>query len=214
MLDSSFQLDRNACSVLFGDPETTGTTCLTILITAYPDVLDYEDPPDVLELWARVREDFSVTVHEDNENRINALLLALTTDGFYQDIEIFEAVCLGLGGDIGDLAEGVMEDPTMPEILWAAFEVGLWREDDPEFSSAVQSHLQRILEREREEINPEEFLAGFERYLVEQKTGLVRELLAIKAPQASIQRVVNFDATPLLDAAGNLVPPSAAPATP
>jgi len=206
-LAPTFQLDRRVCAELLSEADTPATVVLTILLAAYPDIMSAEDAPDVLELWADVQEDFSVSVHEDNENKVNAMLLALTTDAFYEDPEAFEAISLGLGGDLGDLTEGVMEDVSVSEMMWAAWEVSLWRTDDPDFSESVRRIWMKELRREMEEKDLEtpEILPWFERGIVQGKTEIVRDFMRMGAPQESVQHVVTSDTTPLLDENGKLV---------
>lgn len=211
MLDPTFALDRRACADVLREAETPATVCMLILIAAYPDILG-DDTPDVLELWQAVNEDFSTTLHEDNENKVNALITALTTNAFYEDPEVFEAVSLGLGGDLGDLVEGVLEEATLAEMMWAAWEVGLWRTDDPEFSESIQRRWREVLntEMDEESLTVPQVLPWFERLIVEGKTDIIRNMLRTKFPDLVIKEIIRHDTTPLLDAQGRLVDPSAA----
>ena len=202
----AYPLDREQSSRLLAEPDTSATALHMILLGAYgPELYGEEGEPqmDPVELWVRVREDFSVTVPEENENRINALMLAVSTDNFYSDPVTFSAVCLGIhDGDLADMVAGVMEELTLPEMLWGIFEVALNRDDDMEFQAPVW----RIIERETRESVEEEAgeFSYFERGLISGKTQIIRELRLLKAPDEVINQVRVFDETPVHDEEGNL----------
>lgn len=216
MLDPGFKFDRRACAELLADSNTSATTCHAILLSAYPDLYDDGDgdPIDPPELWARVREDFSTTVHEHNENKINALMLVMSSDGFFEDPWVFVSVTLGLQGDLGDLVDGVFEEPKVAEILWAGYEVELNRgnsETTPEFSPAVSRYVDGILNTESEDPGVtqadqlQNTLPWYERFIIVGKTDIVRELMRIGADEAVVRQVMVSDTTPIIDAEGNLV---------
>jgi hypothetical protein len=115
MLDT-FPFDKRLAADLLADTETTATVLHMIILAAYGDEvygsLEHNiEPADPVELWLRIKEDFSVNVPESNENKLNALMLALSTDAFYEDQEKEENSLskaeefFNFDGDILDLPE-------------------------------------------------------------------------------------------------------------
>lgn len=208
-LRPDFPLDPAACGHLLADPDTTATSLHLILLSAYGDDLygDEDEPPmDPVLIWRLAREDFSVTIPEENENKVNAIMTGVMSDAFYADPLTFVSVCMALyTGDLGDLVSGVMEDPTLPELLWGIFEVALNRDDDMEFSPAVYAVVRKEMEDAAEE-EAREF-SYFERALIAGKTKVIEEMSAMGAPPEAKEQVYRFDSTPVHDAEGNLLLP-------
>lgn len=155
-----FQLDEGKCRVALGDPDTPGFVLLTIALWALGPALFGDDEReverlDISEVWSELNERFGTWVTEEGENKLNALMLALDSDGFYKDPEIFMAVCNALyDGDLGDLIGGIAEKPSVIEIMWATLEVELAREmedEPPPFSDAVRALVDEALMREQED---------------------------------------------------------------
>lgn len=205
-MQPNYPLNREVSSRLLADPETTATTLQLILSTAYgEDYWDFEEMDPVV-LWRAVREDFSVTIPETSENKVNALRTATVTDIFYEHTEPFIATCLALSqGDMGDMVSGMLEDITLPECLWGIFEVGLSRDDDVDFSEEII----RLVEKEMQEAVEEGYtdFAYFVRALIEGKTTIIREFEALGVPPEAIALVRNFDETPIHDDEGNIESP-------
>lgn len=170
-------IDRHAAAELIRDSSTLGTTLLIILLSTYGEQVFTMDP---LELWVAVQEDFHATVTEEGENRVNALMMAVSTDAFFDDPETFRAVCTCLyDGDLGDLVAGGMEELTLAEMLWAIHEVKCLRDDDPEFAPAVVREIEEIIASEAEELTEESPVASCERFMEETKRDLIGQLLKL-----------------------------------
>lgn len=134
-------LNESEMPRLLGDPDTQGIVLLTILMWAFGDAVAGEEAMDPAELWAATRERFGVWISEEGENKVNGLITALQSENFYRDPETFIAVCMSLAsGDIGDLADGVMEELEAFEAVWGSIEVMLARDDEdvPDFSPSVR----------------------------------------------------------------------------
>lgn len=154
------QLDMEKCRVALGDPDTPGFVLLTIAMWAFRERLfgDLEqgvEPMDPSEIWAETNEIFGTWIPEEGENKLNALMLAISTPAFYQDVETFCAVSNALfDGDLGDMVDGSFEEPTVIEMMWATLEVELARDDDdevPPFSLKVRDFLGRRMREEQED---------------------------------------------------------------
>ncbi len=160
MSAAPFQLDKGKCRVALGDADTPGFVLLTIVLWAFGDRV-FGDPEagveamDPAEMWAEVNEMFGTWIPEEGENRLNALITALSSPAFYKDVETFCAVSNALyDGDLGDLIDGVFEEPSVVEMMWATLEVELARDDDdpaPPFSPKVADFLAKKLREEQED---------------------------------------------------------------
>ena len=154
------QLDFGKCRAALGDPDTPGLVLLTIVLWAFRarvfgDPEQDIEPMDPSELWAEVNELFDTWIPEEGENKLNALMLELTTPGFYNDVEIFCAVANALfDGDLGDMVDGVFEEPSVIEMMWATLEVELARDDNdeaPPFSVKVKDFIAKKMREEQED---------------------------------------------------------------
>lgn len=145
----AFPYDLAACSELLESPSTTATVIHAIALAAYGDLLYSADP---VELFALLEEDFKCQIPNEAENRLNAILLAVNTDAFYHDVEAFESIADALhSGDIGDAVDGLFEQLTLPELLWALYEVELNRDHPQQFSASVGKLISEVSTREYSE---------------------------------------------------------------
>lgn len=175
------EFNRETAADLFRDPETCGSVILIILLATYGEEIFDLDP---LEIYVRIQEDFHATLTEEGENKLNAIMMALSTNAFYEDPLAFRSISSALyDGDIGDLVEGSLEDLTIPEILWAVYEVGLLRDEteETEFSPAVQRVMEEEMSNEAEEMDIEEaeVVPHYERFVEEMKMELHQQLRKI-----------------------------------
>jgi len=187
----AFPYNFEAARKLLEDTGTSATVLMVIVIAAYgDDVFGDEDkglePIDPVVLWSAIEEDFSVRLPEEVENKINALRLAVDTDAFYQDLASFSAICGTLtDGDLGDTVDGELEELTMPEILWATFEVQLNRDGQTEFSHAISEHIQEVMQSEAAEGEDSDY---WQRFVEESKEDLRVQLQVLGVPGELIQR--------------------------
>ena len=136
------QLDPKQVYLALADPETMATTLHVILLSSYGEEIYETDPVD---LYLRLEEDFGVRPTEEVESRINAILMATSTDLFYQDPHAFMAICETLTN--GDPGIDIMEPLTLPEIMWADWEVELNRPPG-HMSKAVERLIHKAMETE------------------------------------------------------------------
>ena len=195
---------------LFGNPETSATLLHTMVLAAYGDEVygdEDTDPMDPVELWVRVREDFRVTVPEENENRLNAIMLAISTDAFYEDPLVFASVCMALSeGDLGDLVDGAMEELTVPEMLWGIYEVELNRDDQPEFARSVLAVIDQTVSGQAEEAGVDEadIVPAYERYVEEARNEMFTDMRRLGIEEQVIRKLSLTDLTPVHDEQGNM----------
>lgn len=190
MHKSPLPLDVGKARVALGDPDTPAFVLLTIAMWAFGDEV-LGDPAegveamDPAELWAGLNEVFGTWVTEEGENKLNALLLALQGDLFYRDVEVFQAVCQALfDGDLGDLINGVFDELTAVEIMWAVLEVELARQDEdgpPEFSSGITDLINQVLLIEQEDHDEDTGMVKQEYYK------MLDQLKEIGVPVAAIR---------------------------
>lgn len=147
------------------NPDTFATVLLTICLIQYGEETFTVDP---LVLFAWLEEDFGVELHEDNQNKLNAILVALTTDYFYNDLQTFKSICETLTtGDPG-IADTDLDtdDISIPEVLWGVYEVSLCNDDvvvsTYKFNSLIRNFINVLLQDEpfdtqELQLNPEEY---------------------------------------------------------
>jgi len=173
-------LDKLTVARLIGDIATLGTTLHVICLTAYGEEIY---TLDILELLARLREDFGVELPEDNENKLQAMLTAVSTEAFHQDVEAFNTICNTLSS--GDPGLEELDDVTLPEMMWAMFEVEVNRGPD-EFSPSVMSRIEQIMAAEMDpesDPNPYRYASGFVEDL---HALLVDQMVALGVPASSV----------------------------
>ena len=191
--------DRDTAADLLADPGTTATTLIILISKALepecPVGLDpfhllfgcpdqNIDPMDPIEIWQDLEEFYRSRICEANENRVNAMLLAMRGNVFETDAEAFMAICNALAdGDLGDMLDGVFELPQVDEMWWALLEVTLARGEMPEFSPEVLKAMENIAAGEDENEEPDNNLVAirFDR--------MVDELTALGAPATLVESI-------------------------
>lgn len=208
MQSYSYPWERRKSGDLFADPNTSATVLHTMVLAAYGDEVygDFDtDPMDPVELWVRVREDFNVTVPEENENKLNALMLAIGTDAFYEDPLAFVSICMALSeGDLGDLVDGALEEVTVPEMLWGIYEVELNRDDQPDFARGVNLVIDKTVEDHAEEKEAEEevVVKNYELYVDEMRSDMFNQMRSLGIEESVIRKLSLTDLTPVHNDAG------------
>ena len=149
--NNSFKTELNKQGVFnaLQNPETYATVLLAICLINYGNET-FQVEPLVLFQW--LKEDFGTELHEDNENKLQAILIALTTDYFFTDLSVFQNICKTLESGDPDLsAENLLADAaTIPEIMWGVYEVALNSEDqiidNLPFSPQVDNFITKVLD--------------------------------------------------------------------
>lgn len=207
MLDT-FPFDKRKAADFLADTETTATVLHMIILAAYGDevygsVENGVEQADPVELWLRIKEDFSVTVPESNENKVNALMLALSTDAFYEDPLAFISICNALySGDLGDLVDGMLEDLTIPEMLWGIYEVELNRGESRGFILQIDKLMDEIIQNEaedNEELEEEQVVPYYERFVQEMRDDMLIQMRILGVDETAIAKILKEDLTPAQD---------------
>lgn len=177
-----------AASDLLRDPETFMLPVFVIIGATYGMDTFEMDP---LEIYARLKEDFNADVPLQIENRINAGLTCIPNDSFYTDIRVFKAVCNSLyTGDLGD--DLILDPVTLPEILWAVYEMELLRgvEDEPEFTPTIQAFIRSVAAQEAVTIEDQEDMEALRNSFIEESIeDLARQLRLLGIDEEDIQKM-------------------------
>lgn len=195
---------------LFANPETSATILHAMVLAAYGDEVygdEDTDAMDPVELWVRVREDFRVTVPEENENRLNAIMLAISTDAFYEDPLAFTSICMALAeGDLGDLVDGAIEELTVPEMLWGIYEVELNRDDQPEFARGVLAVIDQTVQEQAEESDVDEtdVVPAYERFVSDAREEMFHDMRRLGIEEQVIRKLALADLTPVHNDQGEI----------
>lgn len=137
---------------LLADDDTPALVLMSIILTLFGDRVFGDgqdiDQMDPLEIWEGLEQVTGIRISPEQENKVQALHLAMSGEGFYDSPEIFASVCAALyDGDLGDMINGVFDPPSVIEVMWGIMEVELARDDEqgpPEFSAAVSRLIEEI----------------------------------------------------------------------
>ena len=160
-------LNKKEVFLALTDPDTFATVLHAILIKTYGDEINDIDP---VEIFLRLGEDYGAEPCEEVENKIQAILLATTTDVFYNDPDAFTAVCETLAN--GDPGMEQLEQLTLAEVIWGVYEVEL-NHPGAEMSKQVHKLVQQTVEAEAEEAGDYQYIFN---YLHEQRDALKHQL--------------------------------------
>jgi hypothetical protein len=156
MISPPSKLDKAGVHKLLTDSSTHGFTLLTVLLFQYDEELFAMDS---LDLYARIHDDFGVQLNQVHENRIQAMLTALTTDGYTHDPATYESIVKALTEGDPDL-QGASGDIGIDEMLWSEYQIqlamGLDSPDDIDYHPAVQA-FRTLTEQQDKVQNPDEF---------------------------------------------------------
>ena len=148
---SKKDLNKRNVAVLLQDGDTFGFTLLTICLICYGEDTFKLDP---LVLYQYLKEDFGVELNPDNENKLNALITALTTNYFFKDLAIFKSICQTLTEEDPGVFDASFDDPTVVEVLWGMYEVSLVYDDKDkdEYSPEIEAFVNKALKTDPNDI--------------------------------------------------------------
>lgn len=150
------ELNKQGVFEALQNPETYATVLLAICLINYGNET-FRVEPLVLFQW--LKDDFGTELHEDNENKLQAILIALTTDYFFSDLQVFQNICKTLeSGDPDIMESNFMADPaTIPEVMWGIYEVALNSEDQVvdnlPFSKQVDNFISKVLDDDIDDVD-------------------------------------------------------------
>ena len=150
------ELNKQGVFEALQNPDTYATVLLAICLINYGNET-FRVEPLVLFQW--LKDDFGTELHEDNENKLQAILIALTTDYFFTDLEVFQNICKTLeSGDPDIMEHNFMTDPaTIPEVMWGIYEVALNSEDQVvdnlPFSKQVDNFISNVLDDDVDDVD-------------------------------------------------------------
>jgi hypothetical protein len=135
-------MNKSVAAELLADDSTFATVAHIIAYSTYGDDMY---GMDILELFQNLEDDYKTELSQDVCQKLQAIVLATTTDAFFQDKEAFRAICNTLiEGDPGFM---IMDELTVIEILWSTYEVSL-NHPGTDFSASVQGLMDRELQEE------------------------------------------------------------------
>jgi hypothetical protein len=175
-----YPFDRTATARLLQDDGTFATVLHIICLTQYgPEIYQMEP----LDLYLCLEEDFGAAPSEDNENKIQAILLGTSTDAFYQDPE----ACRSIGNTLaeGDPGLDLFDDLTLPELLWALYELQLNREASP-MTPAVEALVRSVVAQEASTDAGDDLTPYYQHYLAERQAALQDQLQALGVSEAQL----------------------------
>lgn len=185
---ASAKFPVDAVAKALNDSATFATILHLVFLTTYGEEVYELDP---LELYARIQSDYGAIMPEELENKWNAIHLAVTTDGFYSDPEAFTAICNSLYEGEAISMDGLDNDLSLPEILWAVYETGLNVDTPPDFTPAVDAVIALHLDDEAPDIQVATNLPPYyEAFIDDMKVDLQTQLLQLGMDPLEVQRFV------------------------
>lgn len=144
---STKKIEKKEAFKALSDDATFGTTAHVIALATFGEEVYTMDP---LELFMNLEETYKMELSDEVAEKLQALLLATTTDAFYEDATAFRAICNTLVE--GDPGFDSFDNLTVPEIMWAIYEVEL-NHPGGEFSKQVQEIIEKEMEEEVEDLD-------------------------------------------------------------
>lgn len=181
--EDGWKINEENVRQILENPDSSATVLHVILLKTYGMEYVYgdeqEDAQDPLVMFADLEDDYKVTIPPENENRINAILLATATEAFFYDKNVFSSICIALRqGDLGDTVNGYFEKPTLDEVLTSVMEVRMSHGEETEFSETIETFVKEIVGEESSD-SEEEGTDDYSNNLEEYKQKIIEELKAI-----------------------------------
>jgi hypothetical protein len=169
-------------SILESKDSTVTAIALVIQLLIGPAAWEMEP----IEVMLQLEAESSYTLSSETVQRIEAFYALAETPAFFDDPNAFVGICntLASGSPVDDIEEGLTVDSvSVPEMLWAIYEVSLHYDDMPSFSPAVMRMIQEVTASEAEDPdNP-----GYaDRLFMERLELLRRELTMLEVPAETI----------------------------
>ena len=140
-------IDKKEAFKALSDDATFGTTAHVIAIATFGEEIYEMDP---LELFVELERHYKVEVSDEVCEKLQAVMLATTTDAFYEDATAFRAIANTLIE--GEPGFDGFDNLTVPEIMWSMYEVGLNHPGAP-FSNQVSKLIEKELDEEVEDMD-------------------------------------------------------------
>ena len=172
--------DRKEVYRLLSDSDTHAIVVLTICLSQYSDYFEM----DPLEIYARLSDDFSVTMPEALENRLQAITTAMTTNLFETEPSVYDSVVKAISDGDPDLEYGA-SDTTVDELMWAEYQIKLAKNEELQFSPAVEV-VRKVLAQDEDNIEEVDDIAET---LEEHRAKLLADLQAVGF---EVERVPEF----------------------
>jgi hypothetical protein len=168
-----------AAADALSDPETKATVLHSLALSVFGDTLYGEDAPDPLEVFAELEDTFRSEISDENQNRLQAIMLAVGSEAFYEDEVAFMAVAESLlDGDLGDLPQGRAENLSQTQVVWAVYEVALNINETREFSPEIERIFKKLQVQEASD-----WISGAEALIELQRTELVEQMKRVWGSQ-------------------------------
>lgn len=94
-------------------------------------------------IWMELQDEFKVDPVDSNKDKIISAVTLVTSNSFYEDFRVFEAVCKGLNGESGDLEW--LTPLTPEEVTWAVVESRILDSTPEDFSLEVATYTAETL---------------------------------------------------------------------
>lgn len=154
----NYRFDTSQTKTFLEDDATYAFVLLAIILSYLPEGQDDLTKVDIDELLIDLEEDFNANIPDEVVNKMQAAIVALTTDYFWTDVNVMKGMALTLDdGDAGDLTEGGDEEIDTCQLLWAAMEVGLindmsFEDSLDHFTDSLTKVINTVIESEAQDL--------------------------------------------------------------
>lgn len=132
------QTAKTAFAKVFEDPSSYASTLLVAAMDIFETAEFLNWDPESVK--ADLRDSISVTLPQRASDRMQALILALTTDQFYRSLESYIAICNALTGAGADFRS--FDPATVEEMAWAVTEIRLNEDKMPsDYSDEIKTYV-------------------------------------------------------------------------
>lgn len=199
---------RNEAAKLLSRDDVFATVLVSIGIDLYGDEFFTMESAD---LYASMEEDLGGRLCEENENKIQAAITAMTTDLFTSNAEVFRSITLALAsGDIGEFDDDDDDDKDDDDLdacklLWALTEVGIltdtpYKKMEAEMSDRIVALFNKVVDAEAEDKSevPDEVdtidealsIPYYRRYVIANVLEMAKQFLHIGADPTTISELL------------------------
>lgn len=138
------------------DPTTPAVVLFSIVMAVIPDDTFEGADEDVLDptiLWDALRSELNIDLPPENETKISAMLMALSSDAHMKDPGAFRSIVIGLTrGDVDNLVDTEDDDVTAAEIAEALATIRTFDSDELTWSPSVSRFvLEEVIQEAAED---------------------------------------------------------------
>jgi acyl carrier protein len=172
-------INRTVVAELLQSDDTYLTTLSILASLVHPEA----DTCDPVEIFVALREEFSVEPSLSAQNKINAWQLSVGTPLFYTSkqafVSVVRTIATGFPTDSLDAVVGDIYNPTLADILWAQYEIGLQADVDLPFNNDIKRMVIDVAEGDADDVSKEDNITLANHIVDQWRADLQKELASL-----------------------------------